>query len=92
MTIDPHESGAMRFFITQALGIVLEDAFQAAYYRLSGKRRREHVPLRHKIVGFVWLAGFQVWASPVWLYAQVRHVRFGVDVLLPFLFKGAGLK
>lgn len=92
MTIDPRESGAMHFFVTEALGIMLEDAFQAGYYYFSGKQRQSQVPTWHKVVGFVWLAVFQVWASPMWLYAQVRHMRFGVDVLFPFLAVSGGSK
>ena len=90
MTTHPSESGAMRFFMTEALGIMLEDAFQAAYYSLSGKQSQSQVPTWHKVVGFLWLAVFQFWASPVWLYPQVRHIRFGVDVLFPFLLLGRG--
>ncbi|KAL8792360.1 MAG: hypothetical protein Q9195_005063 [Heterodermia aff. obscurata] len=90
MAIHPQESGALRFYVTQAFGIMAEDAFQAAYYHLSGKPRQKHVPMWHKIVGFLWLAVFQVWTSPVWIYPQVRHIRFGADSMYPFLVATEG--
>lgn len=87
-TIPPQESGALRFFVTQAFGIMLEDAFQAAYYHFSGKQSKKEVPRLHKIVGFVWLAVFMVWSSPVWIYPQIRYIRPGPDDFLPFSLIG----
>ena len=83
-TIPLRESGALYFFLTQAFGIMLEDAFQAAYYHFSGKQRKKETPKMHKIVGFVWLAIFLTWSSPVWLYPQIRHIRLGPDNFWPF--------
>lgn len=88
MTLQPYESGAIRFFLTQALGIVLEDAFQAAYYYISGKKRSANAPLLHKFVGYVWLVLFLAWSTPAWSYPQFRSIRSGVDCLFPFTIFG----
>lgn len=88
----PDESGAIRFFLTQTLGIVLEDAFQAAYYYLSGQKRAAKAPLRHKIVGYVWLVLFLSWSTPAWSYPQFRSIRSGVDCLFPFTIFGHDIR
>jgi len=87
-----YESGAMRFFLTQAFGIVLEDAFQAAYYYVSGRERSAKIPLLHKIVGYVWLVLFLSWSTPAWSYPQMRSIRSGVDFLLPFTIFGHDIR
>lgn len=92
MTLLPSESGAIRFFLTQALGIVLEDAFQAAYYYVSGQKRSAKAPLMHKIVGYVWLVIFLAWSTPAWSYPQFRSIRSGVDTLFPFTIFGHDIR
>ncbi len=92
MTLPPGESGAIRFFLTQALGTVLEDAFQAAYYYVSGKNRSARVPLLHKLVGYVWLVLFLSWSTPAWSYPQFRSIRSGIDCLFPFTIFGHDIR
>ena len=53
LTIPVWESGAMQFFLTQALGIMLEDGFQAAYYSLTGKPRPSRAPWLHRTFGYI---------------------------------------
>ena len=83
-TIPIRESGAIQFFMTQALGIMIENGFQAVYYSLTGKRRPSKAPLLHRVVGYIWLVLFFTWSIPVWLYPVIRTTREGVDVLVPF--------
>ena len=87
-TIPIHESGAIQFFVTQALGIMIEDGFQAVYYSLTGKRRPSKAPVLHRVVGYLWLVLFLTWSTPVWTYPLIRTVRKGVDVLFPFTIFG----
>lgn len=87
LTILPCESGAVRFFLTQAFGIVLEDAFQAVYYNASGKPRPAKAPLLHKVVGYIWLILFLAWSTPVWSYPQFRSIR-SVDRVYSFTIFG----
>lgn len=79
-----HESGAVQFFSTQALGILLEDGLQATYYSLTGKPRPSKAPTLHRLVGYTWLVLFLAWSTPVWSFPQIRHLRSGVDFILPF--------
>ena len=87
-TIPIRESGAIQFFVTQALGIMIEDGFQAVYYSLTGKRRPSKAPLLHRVVGYLWLVLFLTWSTPAWSYPLIRTVREGVDVVLPFTIFG----
>lgn len=82
------DSGSIRFFCTQAVGILLEDSVQALYRKfvpgMSAIRsaRRENVA---KLVGYVWLGVFSVWSTPVWAYPAMRRNQGRVeDVVLPF--------
>ncbi len=73
------ESGALGFFCTQALGIVIEDGFQELYRRAFGIRKNWF----EKIVGFVWVVGFISWSSPVWVYPVGRTMKREDMVLTP---------
>jgi len=80
------ESGSIRFFCTQALGIFLEDGVQALYHHIVPK---EHRSSRQgslaKMVGYAWLAMFLVWSTPIWAYPAIRRNRGEAkDILLPF--------
>lgn len=86
-----HESGALQFFLTQAFGIMLEDAFQAAYYSITGKSRTAKPPLLHKVAGYIWLALFIGWSTPVWSYPQIRAMRPGRDYIFPFTVFGKNM-
>ena len=82
------ESGAIRFFCTQALGIFLEDGVQALHRQLILKRTVK-TSLRSRsvarMIGYVWLGTFLAWSTPVWAYPAMRRNR-GVaeDRVLPF--------
>ncbi|MCJ1314688.1 hypothetical protein MMC25_008370 [Agyrium rufum] len=66
------ESGALRFFYTQVLGIVLEDGVQAIYRAFKGtKRTTETPPLLIKLGGYLWVVLFMAWSTPVWFYPTV---------------------
>ena len=80
------DSGALQFYILMAGGIVVEDGIVWAWCLTSGcvhvkKQRvenRESEPQAgvlgwQKVLGFVWVALFFSWATPVWVYPQLRR-------------------
>ena len=93
------ESGAIRFFCMQAVGILIEDSVQALYRRIDPETQR---PLPRqmlvRMIGFVWLGCFLAWTTPVWAYpAMRRNQGEPKDMVLPFsvigmLQNGAGLR
>ena len=66
------ESGAIRWFCMQALGIVFEDGVQALWKTVSGNRVGEprSVP---RMLGYIWVAAWWVWSSPVWVYPIMQR-------------------
>lgn len=73
------QSGALRFFCTQALGIMLEDGFQEIYRRVSGDQKS----MLSKAVGYVWVFMWLCWSTPAWAYPIARSME-REDVLLTF--------
>lgn len=83
------ESGSVSFFVTQALGIMVEDGVQAVYHSwrdkeaggaLTGTER-----LLTRYVGYFWVAVWMCWSGPDWFYPKLRHQTGGEwDKLLPF--------
>lgn len=67
------ESGAVRFFTTQALGIIIEDAVQEIWKRISGggKSADGESARWERVVGFLWLWAFMAWSVPAWMYAPI---------------------
>ena len=88
LTVPMHEAGSIQFFLLQALGIVIEDGFQAAYYSLTGRSRPLVAPLLHKLFGYMWVIAFMTWSLPVWTYPQMRYVRGRTDAMYPFTIFG----
>ncbi|CAI6342065.1 unnamed protein product [Periconia digitata] len=83
--VDLGQSGSMRFFCTQAAGIVLEDAVGAVFRRFTVPRQRRWT----KFVGYVWFACWMIWSSPAWLYPKLRNNKGGAsDQFLPFSILG----
>ncbi|KAE8445948.1 hypothetical protein EG329_012727 [Mollisiaceae sp. DMI_Dod_QoI] len=62
------QSGAFRFFCTQALGIILEDGIQEVYRRIFGDRKR----LLREAVGYLWVFTWLCWSTPSWAYPTAR--------------------
>ena len=73
------QSGALRFFCTQALGIMLEDAIQGIYRGMFGNRNR----LLREAVGYLWVFTWLCWSSPAWVYPIARNMERR-DMLLNF--------
>ena len=79
-------SGAIQFFCTQPLGIVLEEIAQAVYFSAFGRSQLPTPPaLWSRCLGYVWLATLLSWSVPVWLYPMLYRTRSGMqDSVLPF--------
>ena len=85
-----HDSGAVRFFCTQALGVWLEESAIAVYCSVTGVSRsagpRMHWP---RLLGYVWVVLFLSWSWPAYMYPMLYRIRKGSeDSLLPFSVVG----
>lgn len=60
-----NQSGALRFFTTQALGIMLEDGVQEIYRCMRGGTKPA---LWSRIVGYAWVLAFISWSTAAWQY------------------------
>lgn len=79
------QSGQMQFFVTQVVGIVLEDAVQAVYRAMCGIQRGAPPRPMARAVGYLWLVMFLWWSTPVWFYPRQRVSRGDQrDAFLPF--------
>ena len=68
-----HESGAMHFFCTQALGIMFEDMAQALLRRLVGAKPIAKFGFFTRTVGYIWLVAWLTWTSPIWIYPAMQR-------------------
>ncbi|OGM50957.1 toxin biosynthesis protein (Tri7) [Aspergillus bombycis] len=57
------KTGAVWFFCLQALGVMLESVVSS----LCGARIERLNPLFRRVLGYVWVGLFLLWATPVWL-------------------------
>ncbi|TKA60953.1 hypothetical protein B0A55_11829 [Friedmanniomyces simplex] len=73
--LSPRRSGALQFFIMQALGIVLEDGVQHVYRRFFKQILGKHASLVEKVVGYAWVLVSILWTSPVWVYPALLNMR-----------------
>jgi len=69
------ENGAIKFFLIQALAIMLEDTVAPITSAILPK------PI-HRVLGWIWVLGFLIWTTPIWTYPSAR---LGLDsaALLP---------
>lgn len=66
------QSGSIRFFCTQAVGIITEDSVQVMFLRIFPSNKgpsRSHSLLR--FVGYSHVFVFMVWSTPVWIYPSL---------------------
>lgn len=79
-----HASGAITFFVTQALGIVIEDLAVATYRFLFVSNLR--LPsLGERIFGRVCVLAFLTWSTPMYFYPMLWRSNTGLeDSTIPF--------
>ncbi|KAJ8058855.1 hypothetical protein OCU04_011838 [Sclerotinia nivalis] len=72
--MSPKQLNVIHLFITQALGVVVEDLVRLGFLKATGqgsKKGKNDTPsLAHKIIGYLWVVAFMTWSGPVWLYPQ----------------------
>jgi hypothetical protein len=64
------QSGALWFFCTQALGIIIEDGVQEVYRILFGT----HESRAFTAIGYLWVVVFISWSTPMWVYPLARTI------------------
>jgi len=82
-----HDSGAVRFFCTQALGIWIEEVLNALYIGLWQGARP--LPRWTGLLGYVWVVLFLSWSWPAYMYPMLYRAREGsADSFLPISVVG----
>ncbi|KAF7164739.1 hypothetical protein CNMCM6106_001151 [Aspergillus hiratsukae] len=65
-------SGALRCFLVQPLGIMLEDAVQEAFRRFRGNTK-PHSTIWTRLIGYVWVWGFLMLVAPLYNFPLFRY-------------------
>lgn len=82
-----HDSGAMQFFLAQALGIILEDCVTRLYHLLPLSMRLPNTAV--KIVGFIWVEVYLIWSVPGYMYPMLWRANQGLnDSTIPYSLFG----
>ncbi|KAH7385344.1 membrane bound O-acyl transferase family-domain-containing protein [Phaeosphaeria sp. MPI-PUGE-AT-0046c] len=85
--ISVSDSGAMRFFLTQGLGLILEDCVLKLYGRCPSCMQISRGTAR--IIGFAWVLVFLTWSVPVYMYPMLWRANQGLqDSTIPFSLFG----
>lgn len=85
------EAGAARFYLMQALGIMIEDTVQGTYRFINGSQRTDTRPKGWKaVLGFCWLFVWLIWTSPSWVYPVAQ--RSSGEAILPFSVLRSGIR
>lgn len=81
------EAGAARFFVMQAVGIMIEDTIQGIYRWHNAQKRTATSPQGWKrVIGVVWLLIWVTWTTPAWVYPIAQ--RGSGKSILPFSLLG----
>ncbi|GKZ66933.1 hypothetical protein AnigIFM50267_001022 [Aspergillus niger] len=73
-------SGAVQFFCTQTLGLMLEDFAVNAYFVLRGGPPGNWKACRgERLIGYIWVGGFLVWSFPAYLYPMLYRSNAGLN-------------
>jgi hypothetical protein len=81
------DSGAMKAFIAQALGLIIEEIVMSIYQRLP--RHARFAENWEKALGFTWVALFLTWSVPAYIYPMMWRSNQGLmDSTIPFSLFG----
>ncbi|PYI08300.1 hypothetical protein BO78DRAFT_405792 [Aspergillus sclerotiicarbonarius CBS 121057] len=72
-------SGAVQFFCTRALGIIVEDLVIGAYFALRGLSPNRSVSWGERFIGFLWVGAFFAWSLPAYIYPMLYRANMGLD-------------
>jgi hypothetical protein len=80
MGVPDNQNGAVIFFLMHAAAIMLGDILAPTVSAVIPKALR-------RVLGGVWVLGFFIWSSPIWIYSSTR---VGLDsaALLPVRIVG----
>jgi hypothetical protein len=80
------ELGAVTFFLTQACGVLLEEAVLGAVSSIRSKFIHAEQPssLWVRALGYIWVVGFLTWSGPSWIYPQAAKAPVEGNFFLPF--------
>ncbi|KAL8672926.1 MAG: hypothetical protein Q9168_002632 [Polycauliona sp. 1 TL-2023] len=76
------QSGAIRFFCMQTLGILIEDGMQASWQSPPGEPGTRRPSLLIRMMGYMWVVLWLVWTTPSWTYPMMKIDQGGR--ILPF--------
>ncbi|KAB5522925.1 membrane bound O-acyl transferase family-domain-containing protein [Coniochaeta sp. 2T2.1] len=68
------ESGAIKFFAVQTVGIILEDTVQTVWdwgFEREKSQNKTGSARWKKVVGVIWLWAWFAWSVPVWVYPAI---------------------
>ena len=84
--IPSHESGAVRFFLMQGLGLIFERTVRVSYRTIFPSSNLSHqLALWSRVVGHIWVVVFLSWTIPGWMYPMICRTRSKMqDSMLPF--------
>ena len=85
--ISVRNSGAMKAFVAQALGLIVEDIAMSIYQRLP--RCARFAGHFKKALGVIWVALFLTWSVPAYIYPMMWRSNQGLlDSTIPFSLFG----
>ncbi|KAL2037839.1 hypothetical protein N7G274_009313 [Stereocaulon virgatum] len=87
-------SGAIRFFCTQTIGIIGEDAIRTSFRQFLPNMKEGSKPRTlYKFLGYVWVFIFLVWSTPSWIYPSLYENKGEEkDLIVPYSVVGLGKK
>ena len=78
------KQGTIRFFVTQAFGII-ENIVEVLYHFTYGNdSKRSRAPGWVKVIGYVWTFAFLVWSTPAWFYPSAARATADAQKMVPF--------
>ena len=77
MGVSWHESGAVKFFLSAAIGVIAETAVQHLTAGMLSPRVR-------KAIGFVWVGSVLMWITPFWGYPNALAFDSKKDGVVPY--------
>ncbi|AEO63131.1 uncharacterized protein THITE_2108027 [Thermothielavioides terrestris NRRL 8126] len=85
--MQPQESGALRFFLIQPLGIVIEDTARTVYRTVYGSSGRG-LTVAERCVGVLWVGLWMAWTAPAYLFPVLAKTGSGNAGVVPFSIIG----
>lgn len=81
------QSGAMHFFVIQAIGIMFEDSVKALFARLRkpvGSSKVSGLPFIFcRVLGYCWVVAWLAWSTPIWIFPSLQRDRGNPIIPMP---------